>query len=167
MTMPGTSSASSRLRWCCCIGPQGWRVLCITTGVWGTVVCLQGVLENVTYSLDDGVLRKKDVLQALPKSMVPRPTVRSTKSATGASEALVTLHFYHPALKDLNGLVLYDLATGSAMTCNETAPTASIHLPASNYRRIGGRHSAMRRLQKLPMCNAMLFPNPMPMPLNA
>lgn len=106
-------------------------------GFWGTVVCLQGVLENVTYSLDDGVLRKKDVLQALPKGRVPEPDGTIHKIRNGsASEALVTLHFYHPALKDLNGLVLYDLATGSAMTCNETAPTASIHLPASNYRRI-------------------------------
>ena len=106
-------------------------------GFWGTVVCLQGVLENVTYNLQDGVLSEKEVLRALPKGIVPEPDGTIHKIRNGSDQdALVTLHFYHPALEDLDGLVLYDLATGSAFTCNETAPTASIHLPESNYRGI-------------------------------
>ena len=112
-------------------------------GFWGTVVCLQGVLENVTYNLEDGVLTEKDVLRALPKGIVPEPDGTIHRIRNGSDQdALVTLHFYHPALEDLDGLVLYDLSTGSSFTCNETAPTASIHLPASNYR--GIQHQAFR-----------------------
>ena len=106
-------------------------------GFWGTVVCLQGVLENVTYQINDGVLRQKDVLRAHPKGIVPEPDGTIHKIRNGSDqEALVTLHFYHPALEDLDGLVLYDLKSGTAFTCNQSAPTASIHLPVSNYRSI-------------------------------
>lgn len=106
-------------------------------GFWGTVVCLQGVLENVTYQINDGVLRQKDVLRAYPKGIVPEPDGTIHKIRNGSDEeALVTLHFYYPALEDLDGLVLYDLESGTAFTCNQSAPTASIHLPVSNYRSI-------------------------------
>jgi ubiquinone/menaquinone biosynthesis C-methylase UbiE/predicted metal-dependent enzyme (double-stranded beta helix superfamily) len=131
-------------------------------GFWGTVVCLQGVLENVTYELSSGVLREKDVLRALPRGIVPEPDGTIHKIRNGSEhQALVTLHFYHPALEDLDGLVLYDLAAGSAFTCNETAPTASIHLPDSNYRSIG-QHAF--RFEPLPeashvQCNVVPKPD--------
>ncbi len=106
-------------------------------GFWGTVVCLEGVLENITYELVDGALREKEVLRAHTRGMVPEPDGTVHKIRNGSNhESLVTLHFYHPALQNLDGLILYDLETGSTFACNEIAPTASIHLPVSNYHTI-------------------------------
>ena len=130
-------------------------------GFWGTVVCLQGVLENVTYSLDDGVLRKKGCFAGVSERHCARARRYDPQnSQRECKDALVTLHFYHPALKDLNGLVLYDLATGSAMTCNETAPTASIHFRLRITGASSIRHSAMRRLPKASHVQCNVVPKP-------
>ena len=106
-------------------------------GFWGAVVCLEGELENINYELTDGVLREKDSLKALPTGIVPEPdgTIHKIRNAS-REYPLVTLHFYSPALADLDGLVLYDLETLKMFVCNELAPTASLDLPASKYRSI-------------------------------
>ena len=106
-------------------------------GFWGAVVCLQGILENVTYEKRGQVLREKEVLRAYPTGIVPEPDGTLHKIKNGSpTEPLVTLHFYHPALADLDELVLYDLPTGRMLTCNDSAPTASVKLPTSCYHEI-------------------------------
>ena len=106
-------------------------------GFWGSVVCLQGVLENVTYALEDGELRLAEMLQATSGGIVPEPDGTLHKIRNGsATDPLVTLHFYFPALKNLDGLALYDLKTGNRYICNEHAPTASIVLPEHCYRQV-------------------------------
>lgn len=92
-------------------------------GFWGTVVCLQGTLENVSYRLTGTQLERVDLLRAYPGGIVPEPDGTLHKIRNGsATEALVTLHFYYPALETLDGLALYDLETGSRYVCNEKAP---------------------------------------------
>jgi ubiquinone/menaquinone biosynthesis C-methylase UbiE len=106
-------------------------------GFWGAVVCLQGILENVTYEKRGQVLREKEVLRAYPSGIVPEPDGTLHKIKNGSpTEPLVTLHFYNPALADLDGLVLYDLPSGRTFTCNDLAPTASVKLPNTCYHEI-------------------------------
>ena len=106
-------------------------------GFWGAVVCLQGILENVTYEKRGQVLREKEVLRAYPSGIVPEPDGTLHKIKNGSpTEPLVTLHFYCPALANLDGLVLYDLPSGRTFTCNDLAPTASVHLPTTCYHEI-------------------------------
>lgn len=106
-------------------------------GFWGAVVCLSGEVENVAYELDAEELRVKEIIQATSRGIVAEPdgTLHKIRNASD-SEALVTLHFYSPALADLDGLVLYDLPTGNRLTCNALAPTASVDLDSSNYRMV-------------------------------
>ena len=104
-------------------------------GFWGSVVCLQGTLENVSYRLTGTELERVDMLRAYPGGIVPEPDGTLHKIRNGSTtEPLITLHFYYPALDTLDGLALYDLETGSRYVCNEKAPTASMNLPADCYR---------------------------------
>lgn len=104
-------------------------------GFWGSVVCLQGTLENVTYRLNGTELERVDLLRAYPGGIVPEPDGTLHKIRNGsATEALITLHFYYPALETLDGLALYDLQTGSRYVCNEKATSASMNLSRDCYR---------------------------------
>ena len=104
-------------------------------GFWGSVVCLQGTLENVSYRLTGTELERVDLLRAYPGGIVPEPDGTLHKIRNGSTtEALITLHFYYPALDTLDGLALYDLETGSRYVCNEKAPTASMNLSRDCYR---------------------------------
>ncbi len=106
-------------------------------GFWGAVVCLRGILENISYELREGKLRVSEIIRAKERGIVAEPDGTLHKIKNGSdSEALVTLHFYSPALADLDGLVLYDLPTGNRLTCNALAPTASVALDPRFYRTI-------------------------------
>ena len=106
-------------------------------GFWGAVVCLKGILENVSYSLKTGQLRTTEIIRATERGIVAEPDGTLHKIKNGSnSDPLVTLHFYSPALADLDGLVLYDLPTGNRLTCNSLAPTASVDLDRSYYREV-------------------------------
>lgn len=104
-------------------------------GFWGSVVCLEGTLENVNYQLTGTQLSVQGILQANPGGIVPEPDGTLHKIRNGSDqEPLVTLHFYYPALESLDGLALYDLDSGTRFVCNEKAQSASIHLPDDCYR---------------------------------
>lgn len=106
-------------------------------GFWGYVLCLEGVVENVAYGLDGGVMERTSLVQAFPGGILPEPDGTIHKIRNGSqTERLVTLHFYSPALDSLDGLKLYDLASGTIKTLNDLAPTASLHLPDDHYANI-------------------------------
>lgn len=103
-------------------------------GFWGYVLCLEGVVENVAYGLNGGVMERTSLVQAFPGGILPEPDGTIHKIRNGSqTERLVTLHFYSPALDSLDGLKLYDLASGTIKTLNDLAPTASLHLPDDHY----------------------------------
>ena len=106
-------------------------------GFWGYVLCLEGSIENIAYSFQEGKLRVDSIVRGFPGGVLPEPdgTIHKIRNAS-KSESLVTLHFYAPALDTLDGLQLFDLNTGDIKTCNENAPTASLDLDESNYKRI-------------------------------
>lgn len=104
-------------------------------GFWGSVVCLEGTLENINYRLNGKELSVEGILQAKPGGMIQEPDGTLHKIRNGSEkEALVTLHFYHPALESLDGLALYDLESGDRFICNEKASTASMKLSDDCYR---------------------------------
>ena len=130
-------------------------------GFWGSVICLEGMLENVTYRLKDGVLEVQDVLRAVPGGLVPEPDGTLHKIQNGSeSEALVTLHFYSPALANLDGLVLYDLPTGRKFTCNQKAPTASVHLSDDHYHSIEKDAFEFKELSEASHIQCNVVPKP-------
>lgn len=106
-------------------------------GFWGYVICLEGSIENVAYAFEAGKLRVDSVVRGFPGGVLPEPdgTIHKIRNAS-ATEPLVTLHFYAPALDTLDGLQLFDLESGDIKTCNDKAPTASLELGESNYKRI-------------------------------
>lgn len=106
-------------------------------GFWGYVLCLEGVVENVAYGLTDGELEQTSLVQAFPGGILPEPDGTIHKIQNGSqTDRLVTLHFYSPALDSLEGLKLFDLATGTIKTLNGLAPTASLNLPEEHYEHI-------------------------------
>lgn len=130
-------------------------------GFWGTVVVLQGVLENITYSLDSETLKLKNVLRASKNGLVPEPDGTIHKIRNGSnSEPLVTLHFYYPALESLDGLVLYDLLDGSTFVCNEEAPTASTDLPENCYRTIESNSFSFEKTAPTSHIQCNIVPKP-------
>ncbi len=131
------------------------------SGFWGTVICLDGMLENVTYRMRDGKLEIQDVLRAHPGGVVPEPDGTIHKIRNGSkSSALVTLHFYSPALADLDGLVLYDLPTGRKFTCNKEAQTASVHLSENHYHSIEPKAFEYKELNVASHVQCNVVPKP-------
>lgn len=107
-------------------------------GFWGYVLCLEGTVENVAFDLSkEGQLSKNAVVQAQAGGILPEPdgTIHLIRNGS-QNERLVTLHFYSPALDNLDGLKLYDLATGTIKICNEQATSASLDLTPSCYKEI-------------------------------
>ena len=81
---------------------------------------------------------------------------------SSATEPLVTLHFYYPALDTLDGLMLYDLETGTVGELNAEAQTASFAEPDAHFRRLDKgaftfnlRAATASRTASFPFC-----PNP-------
>jgi ubiquinone/menaquinone biosynthesis C-methylase UbiE len=102
-------------------------------GFWGYVGVLEGVALNIEYKLSHGVLKRERMVEVRSGGLIPEPDGIIHKVTNASStEALVTLHFYYPALKDLNGLKLFCL-DGSMVELNSKAPSASLHLPDDCY----------------------------------
>ena len=82
-----------------------------TKGFWGYVLCVQGEVENVEYTYDEETreLRERGALCVKAGGVLPEPDGTIHKIVNPSSEhPLVTVHFYAPALEDLDGMVLFD-----------------------------------------------------------
>ena len=103
-------------------------------GFWGYVGVLEGEALNVEYKLQNGVLKQVRAVSVKEGGVIPEPDGIIHKIANASSsKSLVTLHFYYPALKDLNGLILFS-EDGSIVELNEKASSASLHLQKECYR---------------------------------
>jgi ubiquinone/menaquinone biosynthesis C-methylase UbiE/predicted metal-dependent enzyme (double-stranded beta helix superfamily) len=103
-------------------------------GFWGYVGVLEGEATNVEYELNDGVLQLKRSVRVKEGGLIPEPDgiIHKINNAS-TEEALVTLHYYYPPLKDLDGLRLFS-TDGTMVELNEKAKSASLHLEADCYR---------------------------------
>ena len=134
-------------------------------GFWGTVVCLQGVLENVTYNLEDGGSLKRMFYAHSRKALCPARRYDSQNSKRDDQDALVTLHFYHPALEDWTAW--------SCTTC-QLAPPSPATRPLHGFHPFAGFELPRHPASGLPftpslrprMYNATSYPSRMRKPLN-
>jgi ubiquinone/menaquinone biosynthesis C-methylase UbiE/predicted metal-dependent enzyme (double-stranded beta helix superfamily) len=102
-------------------------------GFWGYVGVLEGVASNTEYYFDKDELKQKRSVLIKRGGLIPEPDGVIHKLANHSkSEFLVTLHFYYPPLKDLNGLKLFG-EDGTISVLNEKAPSASLNLPSDCY----------------------------------
>lgn len=106
-------------------------------GFWGYVLCLEGAIDNIEYTLKDGQLLESRAVRAYAGGVLNEPdgTIHKIVNASD-EEYLVTLHFYYPALDNLDQLRLFDLEGGRIATLNEKAVTASFGQPDECYRTI-------------------------------
>jgi ubiquinone/menaquinone biosynthesis C-methylase UbiE/predicted metal-dependent enzyme (double-stranded beta helix superfamily) len=102
-------------------------------GFWGYVGVLEGVASNTEYYFDKDVLKQKRAVVIKKGGLIPEPDGVIHKLANHSkTEFLVTLHFYYPPLKDLNGLKLFG-EDGTISVLNEKATSASLNLPSDCY----------------------------------
>ncbi|MCH1582834.1 MAG: methyltransferase domain-containing protein [Flavobacteriales bacterium] len=106
-------------------------------GFWGYVLCLEGEVENVEYTFDAErkELREKGALRVRAGGVLPEPDGTIHKIVNPSAESpLITVHFYAPALEDLDGMVLFDAEKGWRGELNATATTASFHQDEAGFR---------------------------------
>lgn len=103
-------------------------------GFWGYVGVLKGQALNTEYHLEKKLLKEIRSVVINKNGIIPEPdgTIHKISNASD-TENLVTLHFYYPALKDLNGLKIFS-EDGSIVELNEKAGSASLDLNKDCYR---------------------------------
>ena len=103
-------------------------------GFYGYVYVVQGACENIEYTLANGILREHSIMRALPGGTLDEPdgVIHKIKNPS-LTETLVTIHFYYPALENLDGLALYDIETNSVGVLNEKAESASFTEPPEHF----------------------------------
>lgn len=103
-------------------------------GFWGYVMVLEGTCDNITYKLRHSKLTEDRSLRAIKGGIIDEPDGTIHKIVNPSKDqALVTLHFYYPALENLNNLVLYGEG-GTKGVLNEQAVTASFNEPKSHFK---------------------------------
>lgn len=106
-------------------------------GFWGYVVVLSGRGKNVEYTFQDGILKEDHTTVATAGGLLDEPdgVIHKIVNASDSKE-LVTLHFYNPALENLDELKLFDIPTGRIGVLNEQASNASFNEPEEHFRSI-------------------------------
>ncbi len=103
-------------------------------GFWGYVMVLQGTCDNITYKLGKGRLTEDKSLRAIKGGVINEPDGTIHKIVNPSkNQALVTLHFYYPALENLNNLVLYS-EDGTKGILNEKAACASFDEAKAHFK---------------------------------
>lgn len=103
-------------------------------GFWGYVLVLDGCCDNVEFTLANGALTETRTTRALQGGILNEPDGTVHKIVNPSkTDTLVTLHFYYPALEDLNNLVLYS-EDGKKGVLNELAKTASFNEPKEHFK---------------------------------
>ena len=116
-------------------------------GFWGYVLCLEGEVENVEYGYSPGGARNgKDgraVLTELQSCRAGRGGILNEPDGAihkivnaSSSKPLLTLHFYSPALVNLDTMVIFDEQKLLLGELNEKAQTASFNQASSCFRRL-------------------------------
>ena len=106
-------------------------------GFWGYVAVVRGICQNVEYAMKDGILRETSITTVHAGGIVPeQDNIIHTIRNGSETQPLITVHFYHPALVNLDGLQIYDLANGRIGILNDQAASASWDEPVSSFSRI-------------------------------
>lgn len=104
------------------------------SGFWGYVGVLKGEALNVEYVLEKKILKQTRAVTVKEGGLIPEPDGVIHKITNASAELpLVTVHFYYPALKDLDRLKLFS-TEGSIVELNGKASSASLNLSKDCYR---------------------------------
>ena len=103
-------------------------------GFWGYVVVAKGICSNVEYEMDGDFLKESLITTVHDGGVLPEPDDIIHKIMNGSkTEPLITIHFYYPALTDLNGLKIYDLESEKIGVLNSLAASASWAEPEEHF----------------------------------
>jgi ubiquinone/menaquinone biosynthesis C-methylase UbiE len=106
-------------------------------GFWGFVAVASGTCCNVEYVLEGETMKESLITTVHTGGIVPEPDRIIHKIMNGSPiEPLITIHFYYPALTDLDGLKIYDIESGSIGTLNSRASSASWAEPTDHFKAI-------------------------------
>lgn len=101
-------------------------------GFWGYVLVLEGECLNVEYRKKGGKLLETSVVQATPGGVLNEPDGVVHKLVNPTDSPAITMHFYCPALEDLDGMNVYS-EDGTVGTLNEKADSASFKEPNEHF----------------------------------
>ena len=104
-------------------------------GFWGYVLVLEGECLNVEYKHKGEDIIETDIIRASKGGVLNEPDSVIHKLVNPNNKPAVTLHFYCPALKDLEGMVIYS-EDGTEGVLNEKATSAIFDQDKENFRSI-------------------------------
>jgi len=93
-------------------------------GFWGYVLVLEGQCDNVEFKYEKDQLIETNLIMATTGGVLSEPDGVTHKLVNATDKPAVTLHFYYPALQDMDGMVMYN-EEGTKAILNEKALTAS------------------------------------------
>ncbi len=94
-------------------------------GLFGFVLVLQGGINNHFYLEKPGELTEYEIQTYLPKGMLYEPDGAIHKIANNSkTQNAVTLHFYYPAIENLEGIQIYQETTGNIGILSKHAKSA-------------------------------------------
>jgi len=102
-------------------------------GFWGYVLVLEGECDNVEFKYADGQLIETNLIKATKGGVLNEPDGVIHKLVNDTDKPAVTLHFYYPALVDMDGMAIYN-EEGTMAVLNEKALTASFDQPMECFR---------------------------------
>ncbi len=103
-------------------------------GFWGYVGVLEGEALNVEYTIENKTLIQNRAVIVKRSGLIPEPDGVIHKITNASlTKPLITLHFYFPAMPNLDGLKLFS-TDGTIVELNSKAPSASLFLPKDCYK---------------------------------
>ena len=114
--------------------PKSESAIHYHAGFWGYVLVVDGYGDNVEYKLNNGILKEIHTTRALPGGVMNEPNGTIHKIVNPSeTDTLITIHFYYPALENLNNLTIYD-EDGRLGVLNEKAAAASFQEPREHFK---------------------------------
>jgi cysteine dioxygenase len=103
-------------------------------GFYGYVIVLEGELDNIEYSFENGQLTEMLGVRGRKGGILPeRDGVIHKLANRSQTQAAITLHIYFPPLEDFNGMKIFDIENKRIATLSAEAKTASWSEPAQSY----------------------------------
>ena len=106
-------------------------------GMYGYVWMLEGELDNVFYKEEEGKLIQQSIQSFGRGKLIPEPdgVIHKLKNNSTTKRA-ISLHFYYPALENLDGMRLFNVETGDIGILSDQAQTACWDEQAGHFKEV-------------------------------
>jgi len=106
-------------------------------GFYGYVAVVEGAINNVEYDFKDNKISVTNKMTGSPgEFMAEEQGVIHMLANASDTEKCVTIHFYYPALKDLDNVRIFDLDRKAIGILNEKAKACSWSEPSDSFKTI-------------------------------